>query len=140
MKKVFYLVLSVVLVLGYYSCSDKYDPIGKWDDCIELSKKSVAFSNETDSVTITAKGAYWRITSVSVDTAVYIDYDNINREAEAYTIEGDGFRVEHRNAHTLFIRVDENLSNEQRIIRVSLQCGDYFDGVTVTQDAGSQIR
>lgn len=47
------LILSIFLI---NSCSDKFEPEGKWKDNIKLSTKNVEFAAKTDSVTITTKG------------------------------------------------------------------------------------
>jgi hypothetical protein len=41
--------------------------------------------------------------------------------------------VERRDKTKLFIKVDENPANVQRLITVGLEAGDYFDKVTITQ-------
>jgi hypothetical protein len=106
---------------------------GKWNDIIKLSAKQATFQANGDSIEISTKGEWWWITDISVNNDWYYNFQNINREADSYKIIQDCFIVERRNKQILFIKVDTNKSNAQRIITVGLEAGDYFDRVTITQ-------
>lgn len=42
--------------------------------------------------------------------------------------------MERRDKNTLFVKVNENPLQVQRVIIVELEAGDYFDSVTITQN------
>lgn len=121
----------VVFLISCYTCSEK--KVGDWDDNIKLSTKAVEFSALSDSVTIKTGGSGWWVSDVSVNSDWFYGFKDINLEADSYTIQQDCFVVERRDKNTLFIKVDENPLNVQRIITVGLEAGDYFDRVTITQ-------
>jgi len=132
MKKL--LLLSIVLIaLIISSCEEDKKTIGIWDDIIQLSTTSAEFSSLGDSITITTGGDWWWVTDVSVDDQWYYGFTGIDLESDHYRIEEDGFVVERRDKNTLFIQVDANPKNSNRIITVGLQAGDYGDRVTITQ-------
>lgn len=133
MKKILCFMCLIPIVIIFYSCSDKEDPIGKWDDVIKLSAKAVKFNADTDSVTITTEGDWWWITDVTVDDKRFGILSSIDTESDNYSIKQDCFVVERRDKNTLFIKVDENKLSIQRIITVGLEAGDYFDRVTIMQ-------
>jgi|SRR5665647_48564 len=130
MKRILSFILLIVFITTIYSCSKE---IGKWDDNIKLSTKNVEFSALSDSVKITTGGSWWWVSDVSVNSDWFYGFKDINLEADSYIIKQDCFVVERRDKNTLFIKVDENPLNVQRIITVGLEAGDYFDRVTITQ-------
>lgn len=135
MKIFFRINLVLACVLALYSCSERRALDGDWDDCIHLSVKSVEFSSLADSVTITTGGSWWWITDVTVNDNNFFGFTDVNPEADSYVIKQDCFIVERRNKNTLVIKVEANPLNEQRIISVGLEAGDYFDRVIITQRA-----
>ena len=126
----------IVLVFILCSCSKKEINWGAWSDNIKLSTKKAEFNALGDSITITTKGIGWWISAVavtSVDTLIFFNFSGINMMATNYVIKQNCFDVEHRDNHTLFIKVDANPYNVKRIIEVGLQAGDYGTGVTIAQ-------
>jgi hypothetical protein len=107
---------------------------GDWDDNIKLSIKTVEFESKADSVIITTKGNWWWVCDITVNDNHFYGFE-INPESSNYKIQHDCFIVERRDKNTLFIRLDENPLNVNRIVSVGLQAGDYFDRVTITQRA-----
>lgn len=134
MTKALALVLGIFMVIA---CSEKEDPIGKWDDNIKLSTKNVDFKVETDSIIITTEGAGWWIDGISFEDSVfqYYNREDIHLESDSYLITEDDFLVERRNKNTLFIKLEENNTGQIRVLKITLQAGNYFDGVTVKQAA-----
>jgi hypothetical protein len=125
-----------------YSCNsnsnfNNEDLIGKWDDIIKLSTKNVEFSAYDDSVAITTKGDWWWINGVSIGDILYNTHNipDINLESNSYVIRGDGFVVERRNKNTLFVKLSKNNTGTERLMKISLEAGDYFDGVIIKQAA-----
>lgn len=137
MKKLSKLISLLTLILIISSCTntEKEKPIGKWDDIIKLSTKNVEFDANQNSVTITTEGDWWWVVEVSVNGEEYGIPDDIKLESESYIIEQDCFMVEKKDKNTLYIEIDENLSNTERTIIVTLEAGNYFDNVIIKQSA-----
>lgn len=127
--------ISLVIIILLVSCSDKKDPIGKWDDNIKLSTKYAEFSVRTDSITINTQGDWWWVNGISVNDSIYNFYgrEDIDLESDSYTIKEDFFVVERRNKNTLFIRMEENYTGKDRLMTITLEAGDYFDYVNIKQ-------
>lgn len=123
-----------VFVIVFTSC-EKDTPIGKWDDNIKLSAKTATFHADSDSVIITTEGTWWWVTDISVGNSVFYGFEDVNLESDSYSIERDGIVVERRNSTTLFIKADANPTELERIIKVGLEAGDYFDRIFITQAA-----
>lgn len=134
MKNYLFIVLCSLLI---NSCTPiKEVPIGKWDDIIKLSTKTVEFSAKADSVLITTKGDWWWVNSISIGDKVYSAYnrDDINLESNSYVIKENDFVVERRK-NALFVKLDDNKTGIERKLKISLEAGDYFDSVCVNQSA-----
>lgn len=132
MNKVIFIFLSIILIS---SCSEKDTPIGISDDIIKLSTKNVEFGVTADSVLITTEGDWWWVAEITLNDSTYNFYNNedINLESDSYTIIENDFAVERRDKNTLFIKLDENLTEEERIMIVTLEAGDYFDRIIINQ-------
>lgn len=122
--------LMILSVLIFETSCIRY---GDWDDNIKLSVRSVGFDARGDSVVITTKGSWWWITDVSVDNNCFYEFTGVDQQSDSYVIKQDCFLLERRDKHTLFIRVEANPLNVQRIITIGFEAGDYFDRVTITQ-------
>lgn len=129
-----FLVIGMVMLV---SCKDKVNPIGKWDDIIKLSTKSVELTAQADSVTITTQGDWWWVDEISFQDSTYSYYnrEDINLESDAYSITEDAFTVERRDKNTLFVRLKENNTGAERTMSIGLEAGDYFDHVNIKQAA-----
>jgi|SRR6056297_102324 len=134
MKKTLTLIISLFFLL---SCADKQDPEGLWDDIIQLSTKSARLKATTDSVTITTGGDWWWINGIEFNDSTYIYYnqDDIDLESDNYSIQENCFLVERRDKNTLFVKLDENTTGNERSMIISLEAGDYFDNVLIYQAA-----
>ena len=134
MKKTLFLVIGMVILV---SCKNKDNPIGKWNDIIKLSTKSVELTAQADSVTITTQGDWWWVDGISFQDSTYSYYNrkDINLESDAYTITEDDFTVERRDKNTLFVRLNENHTGAERTMLIGLEAGDYFDHVSIKQAA-----
>ncbi len=132
MKK---LLVFIALAALFSACQKT--PDGKWEDNIKLSVKNVQFGPGADSVTITTQGDWWWIDGITFDDSTYCTQadKNYNPETEHYTFARDGYVVEKRDKHTLFVKLGKNTTGKERTLCVSLEAGDYFDGVTVKQTA-----
>lgn len=132
MKKIIILFASILILT---SCSDKEDPIGKWDDIIKLSTKNVDFEAKTDSVTITTEGDWWWIDAITFEDSTYSYYgrEDINLESDSYSIIEEQFLVERRDKNTLFVKINENNTGEERVMNITFEAGNYFDYVNIKQ-------
>jgi len=124
-------IITILLFLGIVFLSS----CGKWNDKIKLSVKNVEFSSGEDSVKITTKGTTWWIDNVSLNDTIYSYYDNENIDllADSYLIKESSFIIEKLNNTTLFIKLNKNSTGKERILKITLQAGDYFDYINITQ-------
>ena len=129
--KYFLLGVSFLLML-FVSCT-KQAKEGDWDDIIKLSKKSVDFNADGDSVTIKTGGDWWWVTQISINETHFYHFPEVGPESENSQIICEDLLVERRDKNTLFIKSAENHHNMKRTIIVELEAGDYFDSVTITQ-------
>lgn len=127
MKKFVFYVISMILLI---SCTD-----GKWKDNIGLSTSNVEMTKGIDSITISTEGDWWWIYQITFNDSIftYLNRDDINLESESYLIEELNFTVERRDKNTLYVRLDENKTDNDRIMVISLQAGDYFDYIHIKQ-------
>lgn len=134
MKKIIATVI-VAFVLLQISCTT-YRKEGDWDDNILLSKKTATFQANGDSVIITTGGTGWWINCISINDKIMHLEDAIqNQSTNYFKLQTDSCLIERKDQKTLFIRLNRNIYNRERKLLVSLQAGDYFDGITVTQKA-----
>lgn len=129
--------ILIFCVFCIFSCSDKEEPIGIWDDNIELSTKKVELVSDVDSVTISTGGSWWWIDAITFENNTYSYYGNetVDLEANSYTIDEIDFVVEKRNKNALFVKVKKNTTGKERELSITFQSGNYFDYVTIVQAA-----
>ncbi len=132
MKKITFLLVILNLIL--ISCSEKEDKqiIGKWEDNIKLSEKQVKFSNQKDSVKITTEGKNWWFNSIEFNNK-QINFNRDDYGLKNFIIENSDFRIERKNSQEIYILINKNKTNKKRILLITLQAGDYFDRIEVTQ-------
>ena len=68
-----------------------------------------------------------------MDDKNFAHFPGVDILADNYIIKEDCFVVARREKYTLFIKLDENPLNVNRIVDVVLEDGDYHDGVKITQ-------
>lgn len=129
MKKIFLLLI----LLSSIACSNE-TLIGKWEDIIKLSQKKVFFDANENTITITTEGEWWWINAISLNNT-YIDFSEIDTTLDNYSIVKPEFTFERIDATIIKIKMSENLAETERILRISIEAGDYFDGIVVTQSA-----
>ncbi len=127
-----FIVLLIFFGAGLliFSCSEED---GKWDDNIKLSKKEATFDVLKDSTTFTTEGEGWWISGVSLNN-IQVDLENINTTEDNFEIINEDFFIRRNSKTELFVRMEENATDEDRILQIGLQSGNYFDGVTITQN------
>lgn len=62
--------------------------------------------------------------------------EGTNVYSDSFTFKDDCFTVERKDKTALNIEVDENKTNAERKIVIHFQAGNYFDQITITQEAG----
>jgi hypothetical protein len=128
---------ALLLFLGItflISCTNNTDNqiVGKWADNIVLSQKSAALNSAMNSITITTKYNGWWLDGIGLDNK-NTDLTGINRFSQNFIVTNSDFQVERKNGNTIIITMNQNTTNSERILYVSLQGGDYFDGIKVIQ-------
>ena len=121
-------IIFFIILVG--SCTKKNSG---WDDVIKLSTKSANFSSNADSITITAEGNWWWINNVFADSNSYYYDQDVHPESENYSIQNDYFEVAKKDNHTIFVKMDANPLSSQRRLMISVEAGDYFDMISITQ-------
>lgn len=134
MKKTYTIGLLILLFIGVTSCKDEED--GKWNDNIELSQKEVNFTTEENQIVITTQGTGWWISEVTLDGNVQEDI-SIDTTADNFIINTDEFSIERKNATDIYISMQSNLTETDRVLIIGLQDGNYFDGIKITQLANN---
>lgn len=127
MKKTIALTLFLLTIL---SCSDSKD--GDWDDNIKLSQKEVQFSSAQNTIEIATEGTGWWIGEISMDGELF-DFNDIDTTKENFTIEETEFSIERKNATEIYIAMQQNPTESERVLIIRLQAGNYFDGIKITQ-------
>ncbi|MDX1718913.1 MAG: hypothetical protein R3353_02045 [Salegentibacter mishustinae] len=125
-----HLILFFVTVF-LLSCSDSKD--GIWEDNIELSQKEVQFGASQDSVIVTTKKDGWWIVEVSLNGAT--DFEQMENSNGEFLMDENKFTIERRSPKKLYIEMSPNSTNSERKLIISLQNGNYFDGITIKQAA-----
>ena len=132
-------IISIVMGIGVVAACNlvKDDPIGKWDDIIQLSTKNVELSSSVDSAVVTTQGSWWWIASISYNDSTYQYYNrsDINMEADKYKIIEKDFTLERRDKNTLYIQMEKNESGNSRDMSIVLEAGNYFDYLRINQQA-----
>jgi hypothetical protein len=131
------IIYGFLALIGIFmiSCtkSANEDIIGKWDDNIKLSQKTATLSSNLNSITITTESIYWWLDGISLDNN-NIDLTNIDRHSKNFVITNSDFQVERKeDGKKIIITLNQNNTNSERILVISMQNGDYFDGVKIIQ-------
>lgn len=123
------------MLLSLVSCdNDKISPRreGDWDDNIKLSKKEFNISSSSSTVTVFTENDGWWLNGIRLNNES-VDLTKINLLSKNFIITKSEFQVERKDGKTIIITMNQNTTNADRVLYVSLQNGDYFDGVAVIQ-------
>ena len=124
-------LLSCLFLL--VACGNSEDDIvGKWDDNIKLSQKEVSVSGESNAIDITTEGTGWWIAEIFLDNKNY-DLSETNTIAEDFVISKEEFSISRTDAKKLHIEIFANTTGEDRVLKIFLQNGDYFDSISIRQ-------
>lgn len=125
-------LLLVALISAISSCMKGTQTIGEWNDSIKLSTRKADFSASNDSIIITTKGTWWWVNDILVN-GNYLVFNPLETEKSKFSITGDWFSIERYDNQKLIVRVTENKSAKKRNIKITLEAGDYFDYIDVSQ-------
>ena len=131
MKKITIYVTFLFIGISIISCKKNVD--GKWDDNIKLSAKDIHFDSFQHSKTITTKSTNWWLNGISLNGNI-VDLTNINKLSKNFIVTHSEFKVERQeDGKKIIISMSQNNTSSDRTLIISLQNGDYFDGIKVTQ-------
>ncbi len=126
------IVFLFFLVLSFSCTNTEGECLICNEDPIHISKKSIQFDAELNTITITTKGTTWKLIEISYNNSI-IDLSGINPQATTFKVENPNFIFERKNSKEIFIEMSANYTgNEKKLIAV-LQDGDYYGQITVLQ-------
>lgn len=123
-------LISALLVTVSLGC--KKPLIGQWSDIIQLSGKEFNFNPNGDSVLITAKGKWWGINSVTLDTSIINVYSSTTDACNFIYIDNN-IKIVSKSCDTLVIKMNANNINTDRTLNIGLWAGDYNDEIKIIQ-------
>ncbi|MDO8316911.1 MAG: hypothetical protein Q7T12_05245 [Flavobacterium sp.] len=135
MKKIIIYGILALIVVFMNSCtkSENEEIIGKWDDNIKLSQKTATLNSNLNSITITTESTFWWLGGISLNNK-NIDLTDVEKHSKNFVITNSDFQVERKeDGKKIIITLNQNNTNSERILVVSMQNGDYFDGVKIIQ-------
>ena len=132
MNSILKLNLVVILVLSLLMSCTKSEPEGLWKDNIKLSQKEIEISGQNNSLLITTQGRWWWIGEIKLNEN-HIDYSEINTTQNSFIIETPEIKIERKNTTEIHINMSKNTTGSNRVLYISLQAGDYFDHIKITQ-------
>jgi hypothetical protein len=125
------LLVSLFLITIFSACK-KEASIGQWRDVIQLSGKNFVFNSTGDSIWVTAKGHWWAINCVALDTTKINVYSSANDPCN-FTYTDSNIKLISINCDSLFIKMNANHSSLDRVLSFGFYAGDYRDGIKITQ-------
>jgi len=135
MKKTIFYGIFTLIVFFMNSCTKSENEviIGKWDDNIKLSQKTATLNSDLNSITITTESTSWWLGGISLNNK-NIDLTDVDRLSKNFVITNSDFQVERKeDGKKIIITLNQNNTNSERILGVSMQSGDYFDFVKIVQ-------
>ncbi|RKS98435.1 hypothetical protein [Flavobacterium sp. 123] len=135
MKKI--IIYGILALIGFFmnSCtkSENEEIIGKWDDNIKLSQKTATLNSSENYITITTESTFWWLGGISLNNK-NIELTDVEKLSKNFVITNSDFQVERKeDGKKIIITLNQNNTNSERILVVSMQNGDYFDGVRIIQ-------
>ena len=122
----------LVLLLTITCC--KKPLIGKWSDVIQLSHKALTFNSKGDSALVTAKGKWWAISGVTLDTS-RINLGLTTNDPCNFSYVDSNIQLKSSHCDTLLIKLSPNTTSSPRTLAVAFWAGDYGDQLKIIQNA-----
>ena len=133
MKKIIIYGFFTLIWISIISCSTSGNDDGIWDDNIKLSQKTVTLNSNENSITITTESTYWWLNGILLNNN-NVELTNVNTLSKNFVITNQDFEVERKeDGKKIIITLNQNNTNSERILMISMQNGDYFDRVKVIQ-------
>ena len=131
------IIYGILALIGFFmnSCtkSENEEIIGKWDDNIKLSQKTATLNSNENSITITTESTFWWLDGISLSNK-NIELTDVEKLSKNFVLTNSDFQVERKeDGKKIIITLNQNNTNSERILVVSMQNGNYFDGVRITQ-------
>ena len=131
MSKIKFVTCCLFIVLIMFSCSDEQD--GKWDDNIKLSTKTITMPASKSSFTVNTQSTNYWVDAISFNGEV-ADLSQIDQYSKNWNFESTEYEIERKeDGKKIAITMNANTSGADRVLIISLQNGNYFDGIRVTQ-------
>ena len=129
--------LMIFGLLMLSSCTDKEETNDIWKDKINPSPKYAELSAKTDSVSFTTEYDGWTIDHICIEDSSYRYFDSkdFNFQADTFTLSGDVFYMKKSDGHTLFVRLNQNNTGQERYMSIDFQSGNFFEEVSIKQAA-----
>lgn len=118
MKQIVFFILSAIFIIFFVTCK-RIAPIGKWEDIIQLSGKDFTFNATGDSVLITAKGSWWGINCVYLDTTA-IQINTPTNDYCNFTYADSNMTIVSTNCKSLIVKMNANNTNKDRTLCMTL--------------------
>ena len=99
-----------------------------------MSQKEVQFDANENTILITTEGEGWWIAEIALDNS-NVDISSINTTADNFVIDEPEFSIERKNTTEIHITVTKNETGVERKLLITLEAGNYFDHIIVTQAA-----
>lgn len=126
MKSILYTVLLATFF--FISCEK-----GIWKDNIKLSTKSLVFNSSQNLATITTESTFWWLNQISFN-GNNVDLGDLDKVSKNFIVTEPDFTVERKeDGKKIVVTMNPNTTNAERKLLISLQSGDYFEGISVTQ-------
>jgi len=126
-----YSIILLLAVIAFTSCSDKE---GGWDDNIGFLHKTALFQSSADSTIISTQEGGWWLSDASLDGTFITAIDSIDTTSDNFEINTSSVTITRLNSRQLKIKMSQNLTTEERILKIGLQSGNFFDRITITQE------
>lgn len=154
--KNYYTFILLFFSATFFSCEETIED-GLWGDIIKFDSKKAEFTAEGGSKLINSQGDWWWIChDISTkDSTIFLDnnpdikvemgkikgWDNPNviydegADMEIKKIEGGWFTITKTSDKSLLIETKPNETDTIRSLGLTIQAGNYFDYITVSQSA-----
>lgn len=131
MIKIKFFICCLFMGLIMFSCSDEQD--GQWDDNIKLSTKTITMPASQSSFTVNTQSTNYWLSGISLDGDI-ADLSHIDHLSKNWVVETTEYEIQRKeDGKKIAITMNANTSGADRVLIISFQSGNYFDGIRVTQ-------
>lgn len=153
-----HLFIFLIIPFLFISCDSKEEKeIGKWGDIIKFDTKEARFGKSGGKKVITSKGDWWWILDnltidkkttylfenedIVVEGAKMKDWGSSNvkykkeQDFEIRKISGPWYIITKSSDKTLSVEIQPNDTGVARSLVINIEAGNYFDYISVYQEA-----